>query len=488
MSQQDSHARPPYAILSLLALGLVASALTLGCASGPAPETPWESPSTPLTPADNPAPDYDRRADPWTSPTPDTVTQQARVQVQLPEAARAELDVVTVAGRRALNEGASIMLPATNADQGILAVLVTKGESTPAAVAYIPPAAEGEARALSAHEVVLGNVYISPAVLLAPEDERARILTVASESDTVSPLVDEAEVLLASHPSEYLTTVAESGGLRRATELSIESTRSVAQTRANVGRPSSPYIEDLAGQDANLVNPRLTAYGYRIERADAEIVREGLLYGRAGYFAAVPRWPYITRSDPVREPITLRDGRYTVTFYKGLSTNAPASDMAYADTPWGQASLVNTLNLTTVVSHALGFYPQSDPDVQEWNRQIDNILDALAEFTDPRGLEANLERMHLADVVLTVLDYSLGTDLTDVLLDLVSGIEDAGVARQFFELMRDVYAIADQVYLAVQFVFTDVGFVYDLLGAPGTVTYGVLSTGGELREVAGTEK
>lgn len=468
----------PLLVVPLLLVGLLVAAVMAGCAGGVSPNSTWDAPSSPLGPDDGALLDYDRRSDPWAKPA-----QVASISIELPPAARETLDLVTLSGRFDLSDEPVVSLPVTGADGGILGVLVTEADSRAVAVAYIPPAAEGAPRTLAAREVTLGNVYISPAVLLAPASERGRILAASSEAAGVEPLVAESERVLAAQPTGYLAAVVASGGFRKATDLSIELTRAVARARADIGTGNVPRIEDLPAQDLHLVNPRLTTYGYRVQTADERVLRDGLVYGRANYFAAMPRWPYITRSQPVRELLTLPDGRYVITFYKGMSLDAPDPGAADPDTPWGQASLVNTLNLTTVVSDALGFFPQSDPDVQEWNRRVERILEALGETADPRGLEASLQRMHLSEVILTVLDYSLGADLTDLLLDLTSGIEDAGVAQSFFELMRDVYAVADQVYLAVQFLYTDVGFVYDLLSAPGTVAYDVRSTRGVLTEV-----
>ncbi|MDI9601036.1 MAG: hypothetical protein ACOX6M_08125 [Armatimonadota bacterium] len=461
-------------------VGLLTAAVLAGCAGGAAPTSAWDVPTTPFAPVEGAAPQYDVRSDPWAKPAA-TVT----VAIDLPQAARESLDLVTVTGRRRLANGSDVTLPVTGSDGGILGILVTRTDSRAAAVAYIPPAAEGAERTLSAREVTLGSVYISPTVLLAAGSERGAILAAASESPEMAPLVAETDRILASQPTGYLEAVVASGGFKKATELSVASSRAVARTRADIGTGLVPRIEDLPGQDLNLVNPRLTTYGYRIQRANGTILRDGVLYGRANYFDAVPRWPYLVRSEPVREPLALADGRYSISFYKGMGASVPESDMPYPETPWGKASLVNTLNLTTVVSDALGFFPNSDPDIEEWNRRVQDVLEALGEEADPRGLKANLEQMQLSSLILAVLDYSLGVDLTDLLLDLTGGIEDAGVAEGFFELMRDVYAITNQVYLAVQFVYTDLGFVYDLLGAPGSVIYEVNSEHGVLTEVTG---
>ncbi|MBD3174008.1 MAG: hypothetical protein GF320_02410 [Armatimonadia bacterium] len=478
MTRNPSHRPYGRAIWLFLGAAVVAAVLA-GCAGGGSGSL--DLPATPLEPIDEATPDYDRRPDPWTKPA-QPITE-AEIRVELPDAAAAELDLVTVAGRRSLSESTTVTVPVASSDGGIVGILVAKDTGAPAAVAYVPPSEEPDRRVLSSREIALGNVYISPAVMMAPADERARILSTASASEDLAPVQAEAEELLSTRPTAYLSAAVASGGLRLATDVSVAAARAVVSTRADIGSLAAPNLEDLPGQDVNLVNPRLTAYGYRIETSEGEVVVDGLLYGRANYFTAVPRWPFIEKSLPVKEAVSLPDGQYVISFYKGLNLDAPAEDVIDPDTPWGQASLVNSLNLTTVVSDALGFFPQDDPAIEEWQDRVQDVLEALGEVADPRDLEASLQTMHLSDVLLTVLEFSVGVGLTDVLIDLVEGIEDAGIAEGFFRLMRDVYAIADQVYVAVQFAYTDVGYVYDLFAAPFTVKYVVRQTDGVLQEV-----
>lgn len=461
-----------------LLLGAMAYAgLVSGCspvATGPGP-TPFEAAAGIVTLPEASQPDYVVREDLWRQ----AHTGGVALRADLPSMPVAGLDCVAMTGRTALSAVGEGRVAAADPSAAIMAILTPRGSREPAAVVYVPAAAAGQIRVLGAREIALGCVGTHPSLLLSPSAARDSVMEWVQEREEFETLVSEIDALWASGPEDFLRRAVDEGVVGRAAALADAALAARATgIREAVGNSWDPHVDDLPGAAVEFVNPTMVAYGAEVRDADSHVTSVKLVAGKASEMLLTP-WP--AWRNPVREPYTLGDGRFTIRFTKGYDlTRVGSGSIAYdLESAEGKATIANLLNLATVVTDAFGLFGL-DQSSSSWIAAIQATIDKLEDFGAVQGIQANLGQYRLFDAIVGLIRFELATVRLDTLSRWLWDSLPSWLAGDFLAVFQATLGALSTVFEGLDFANSDGPFLVDLVFSPWQVTYAVRQIDGVL--------
>jgi len=420
-------------------------------------------------------PDYVVREDLWRQ----AHTGGVAVRALLPSMPASGLDCVAMTGRTALSASGEGRVDAVDPSAAIMAILTPRGSREPAAVVYVPAAAEGQPRALGSREIALGCVATHPSLLLSPAATRDAAMAWVQGQTSFETLVSEVDSLLGSGAEGFLRRAVAQGLIGRAAILAeCALAARAAAIREAVGNAWDPHVDDLPGAAVEFVNPTMVAYGAEVRDANGDVAGVKLVAGKSSEMLLTP-WP--AWRNPVRETYALGDGRFTIRFTKGYDlTQVGSGSIAYdLESAEGQATIANLLNLATVVTDAFGLFGL-DQSSSSWITAIEATIDKLEDFGAVQGIQANLGQYRLFDAIVGLVQFELASIHLDTLAEWLWGNLPSWLAGDFLAVFQTTLAIVSTVFESLDFANSDGPFVVDLIFSPWQVTYAVRQTDGVL--------
>jgi len=467
-------------LLSLALPTALAAWLAVGCSSSVAPARPTGQAVGPPAPPSQ----YEERPAPYRERTIELTS--VPVRVDLPHTEPDAVDLVTIGGRSVPDPDGAAEISVLDDTASTAVILAPHGTMEAAGIACLSPVASAdEVRALSAREVALGCVYLAPPILLRPRADRDAILALASDHADFAHLVELVRDALAQGPAGFLQAALDNGAIDLAATIARDSESAFAGAPAATARAiQPPFIEDAAGPAVTFVNPTMVTYGVGVYDPEGILVGEDLIYG-IGSTSIVIGGLVIGSSEPVRQEYDLGDGSFTVVFYKGYGAAVPGGSLTDLDTPWGKATLVNYMNLATVIGDAFGFAALLDPSVPaDYARSLIDWLvsraGAILGPDAPPDLGPTLARNDLFGALWSLTGFMLASHYVDLAADALYVSLPPESAGDFLVMVQRLLGTFEVAYRAAGFITRDLSFLREFTTAPDGVTYEVEQRDGTL--------
>lgn len=486
------------AVLAIISLPVLVSSCTLATDS---PDTLAELNSPPgvAVPASPQTGSYEYRDDPRTPPQGHPLeTVGIRMSLPASPTLSAGVTLLSPRGRHDPDASGDAGIPVADASAPLTAIIVDPATDGPMAVAYVPGREAEGVRDLGAAEVVLGSMALNPALMLAPADVKEGVLADARQHPEFAALVADTEALWAEHAVTFLQSAVDSGLFARTIQVSVDALNARTSSRERVGDDDmAPYIDDPEGPSVEFVNPRLCAYGVEVRDPSGALLGSRVVYGKESLFVVQDAWPPIVSRDPVRESYALGDGAFTVTFYKGFNFATLGLGTLDPETAAGRATIVNTLNLVSLLPGGLDFAQDIADRIREdlpddtittvpleLLDSVDWLLDNLGSLAELQGLEANIGNYRLTDVIEGIMNFLLAGSNLDTLAQGLWDSLSPEVTGPFLTAFQQVMRIVDGVFAVLDFANMGAPFIYDFIAAPFVVSYSVQQVDGVLSEAA----
>ncbi|MBZ0156005.1 MAG: VWA domain-containing protein [Alphaproteobacteria bacterium] len=256
-------------------------------------------------------------------PLPTSFSKHVRFDLSFPGTSGLNsepLTVVTLYGTYGVDpaKGKSVYAVATDTGGGQVAIL-SDAQGTPLFYSYFE-AASGVAE-IDSEGIAKGLLWMNPYVLSLPADRKTEFMEKAVASSMFPQLTGKIESLLANDPKNLLNPDRNPDTVKVAFALVKETGEALNGTQAkgyrDIGSPGAVRILDKDGGTIAFENPEMVVYGAEI--ADSQGGKRYEVIERVKSFSAFQWWPPVVKSPPVETTLSLADGRYRITLYKGFS-------------------------------------------------------------------------------------------------------------------------------------------------------------------------
>jgi len=250
-----------------------------------------------------------------------------------------------------------------------------------------------------------------------------------------------------------------------------------------VGTLDAPHMEDAMAEDIEQVNPKNCFYGVDIRNETWSQVN--LIQGRPALYTLSDEWPPVQDLvPPVRKTITLPEGAFLVSFYKGFNINEPQwHDLATAQ---GRATYANSIKFVSTIIDTIFVMPMSDDTITAIIDAIgsDEIPDNPDIDFEPIGdaFNSNANTWQKIDMIVQELDGQWPQFADFLVKNFPEEDTDTMVnhAQDAFHAFTEILDNTLNLIQEEEWANERVPFFWDLFNAPGKVTYSIFNQNGML--------
>jgi len=309
---------------------------------------------------------------------------------------------------------------------------------------------------------------LNPYLVYTTQTQRLNYLTSVQTNGLFSGLVDLLNEAYASDPDHALDYEVNPRIYQLSVQIMKSTMESLGGMTKAVGAQSleAPYIQDLSGADIEFVNPRRIYYVGGIY-PNGGALDDVVTIEKSGPITSFSwGWPPDFSSAVVGTDYDLGNGTFDINITKGMDY----SKVGQWDDPVGRATKLNTAQAIVYFMDLLtGYNEMMEPEE----------LDISISSSYAAAMTRSMNERNTEDFISNFCDlmYNNSDNIAEWLLGAQS---DAG--EEFIESCTMVLKNAVFVFQLMGFVNENGPFYWELVQAPGEITYRVVQSNGSISE------